>query len=148
MLVLDTTVVNVALPSIDADLGFGPASLSWVVNAYMLAFGGLLLTGGRLGDVFGRLRVFEIGLAIFTVSSLLGGLAPTPELLIAARTSQGVGAALASPGVLALLTTSAPDEWARNRRSRCSPRSAWAAAPWACCWAASSPTSGRGAGPC
>ncbi len=115
MLVLDTTVVNVALPSIDADLGFGPASLSWVVNAYMLAFGGLLLTGGRLGDVFGRLRVFEIGLAIFTVSSLLGGLAPTPELLIAARTSQGVGAALASPGVLALLTTSAPDEWARNR---------------------------------
>ena len=115
MLVLDTTVVNVALPSIDADLGFGPASLSWVVNAYMLAFGGLLLTGGRLGDVFGRLRVFEIGLAIFTVSSLLGGLAPTPELLIAARTAQGVGAALASPGVLALLTTSAPDEWARNR---------------------------------
>src|SRR5690242_21909151 len=73
MLVLDTTVVNVALPNIDADLSFGPASLSWVVNAYMLAFGGLLLTGGRLGDVFGRLRVFEIGLAVFTVSSLLGG---------------------------------------------------------------------------
>ena len=77
MLVLDATVVNVALPRIDADLGFGPASLSWVLNAYTLAFGGLLLLGGRLGDVLGRLRIFEIGLAVFTVASLLGGLAQT-----------------------------------------------------------------------
>ncbi|HYF71831.1 MAG TPA: MFS transporter [Nocardioides sp.] len=115
MLVLDATVVNVALPRIDADLTFGPASLSWVLNAYTLAFGGLLLLGGRLGDVFGRLKVFEAGLAVFTVASALGGLAQTPGQLVAARTLQGVGAALAAPGVLALLTTSAPDEAARNR---------------------------------
>ncbi|MFC7493152.1 MULTISPECIES: MFS transporter [unclassified Nocardioides] len=115
MIVLDATVVNVALPQIDADLGFGPASLSWVLNAYTLAFGGLLLLGGRLGDVLGRLRVFEIGLAAFTLGSALGGIAQTPGQLIAARTFQGVGAALAAPSVLALLTTSAPDEAARNR---------------------------------
>ena len=79
MLVLDAAVVNVALPRIDADLGFGPASLSWVLNAYTLAFGGLLLLGGRLGDVCGRLRLFEVGLGVFTLASLLGGLAQTPE---------------------------------------------------------------------
>jgi EmrB/QacA subfamily drug resistance transporter len=115
MIVLDATVVNVALPRIDTDLGFGPASLSWVLNAYTLAFGGLLLLGGRLGDVFGRLKVFEVGLAVFTLGSALGGLAQTPGQLVAARTFQGVGAALAAPSVLALLTTSAPDEAARNR---------------------------------
>jgi EmrB/QacA subfamily drug resistance transporter len=115
MLVLDATVVNVALPRIDADLGFGPATLSWVLNAYTLAFGGLLLLGGRLGDVRGRLRTFEAGLALFVLASLLGGLAPTPELLVAARALQGVGAALAAPSVLALLTTSARDEADRHR---------------------------------
>src|SRR4029079_593373 len=77
MIVLDATVVNVALPRIDADLSFGPAALSWVLNAYTLAFGGLLLLGGRLGDVLGRLRVFEAGLAVFVLASLLGGLAPS-----------------------------------------------------------------------
>src|SRR5689334_12967012 len=115
MLILDATVVNVALPRIDADLGFGPAALSWVLNAYTLAFGGLLLLGGRLGDVFGRRRVFEIGLAVFTLGSLFGGLAPSPAWLVAGRAAQGVGAAMAAPGVLALLTTSAPDEPARLR---------------------------------
>jgi EmrB/QacA subfamily drug resistance transporter len=115
MLVLDATVVNVALPRIDADLGFGPASLSWVLNAYTLAFGGLLMLGGRLGDVRGRLRLFETGLTLFTLASVLGGLAQTPGQLVAARAAQGVGAALAAPSVLALLTTSAPDEPARNR---------------------------------
>ena len=115
MLVLDATVVNVALPHIQTDLGFSPAGLSWVLNAYTLAFGGLLLLGGRLGDVLGRLRTFEVGLGVFTVASLLGGLATSPGALIAARTIQGVGAALAAPGVLALLTTSAPNEAARNR---------------------------------
>lgn len=115
MLVLDATVVNVALPRIDADLGFGPASLSWVLNAYTLAFGGLLLLGGRLGDVRGRLRLFETGVAVFTVGSALGGLAQTPGQLVAARALQGLGAALAAPSVLALLTTSAPDEAARHR---------------------------------
>ena len=115
MLVLDATVVNVALPRIDTDLGFGPASLSWVLNAYTLAFGGLLLLGGRLGDVRGRLRMFEIGLGMFTLFSLLGGLAQTPTQLVLARALQGAGAAMAAPSVLALLTTSAPDEAARNR---------------------------------
>ena len=115
MLVLDIAVMNVALPRIDTDLGFGPASLSWVLNAYTLAFGGLLLLGGRLGDVRGRLRLFEIGLSMFTVFSLLGGLAQTPSQLIIARALQGAGAAMAAPSVLALLTTSAPDEAARNR---------------------------------
>lgn len=115
MLVLDATVVNVALPHIGTDLGFGPASLSWVLNAYTLAFGGLLLLGGRLGDVLGRRRLFTLGLAVFTLSSLLGGLAQSPDQLIAARAAQGVGAALAAPSVLALLTTSAPDDAARAR---------------------------------
>lgn len=115
MLILDATVVNVALPHIAADLSFGPASLSWVLNAYTLAFGGLLLLGGRLGDVFGRRRLFEAGLAIFTLASLAGGLAQSPGMLVLSRAAQGVGAALAAPGVLALLTTSAPDEAARNR---------------------------------
>jgi len=115
MLVLDVAVMNVALPRIDTDLGFGPASLSWVLNAYTLAFGGLLLLGGRLGDVRGRLRMFEIGLSVFTLFSLLGGLAQTPTQLVIARALQGAGAAMAAPSVLALLTTSAPDEAARNR---------------------------------
>ncbi|WP_140008515.1 MFS transporter [Nocardioides plantarum] len=115
MLILDATVVNVALPHIQDDLTFGPAGLSWVLNAYTLAFGGLLLLGGRLGDVFGRRRMFEAGLALFTLASLVGGLAQTPGMLVAARAAQGVGAALAAPGVLALLTTSAPDDAARNR---------------------------------
>ncbi len=115
MLVLDVAVMNVALPRIDTDLGFGPASLSWVLNAYTLAFGGLLLLGGRLGDVRGRLRLFELGLSIFTLFSLLGGLAQTPTQLVIARALQGAGAAMAAPSVLALLTTSAPDEAARNR---------------------------------
>jgi EmrB/QacA subfamily drug resistance transporter len=115
MLVLDMTVVNVALPRIGTDLGFGPASLSWVLNGYTLAFGGLLLLGGRLGDVYGRLRVFMFGLTLFTVASFIGGLAVDPSMLVASRAFQGVGAALAAPGVLALVTTSAPDEAARNR---------------------------------
>ncbi|MCA4135692.1 MFS transporter [Arthrobacter sp. M4] len=115
MLTLDGTIVNVALPSIGTSLGLSPSSLSWIVNAYTLAFGGLMLTGGRLGDTYGRLRVFLIGLSIFTASSLLGGFAQTPDLLIAARAAQGIGAALAAPGVLALVTTSARDDAARNR---------------------------------
>jgi EmrB/QacA subfamily drug resistance transporter len=115
MLMLDTTVVNVALPHMDAALHFGPASLSWILNAYTIAFGGLLLLGGRLGDVFGRRRMFLGGLAVFTLASLLGGLAQLPGELVAARAVQGVGAAMAAPGVLALLTTSAPDAAARNR---------------------------------
>lgn len=115
MLILDMTVVNVALPAIRTDLGFTPSALSWVLNAYTLTFGGLLLLGGRLGDVFGRRRTFVAGLSVFTVGSLLGGLAPSPELLVAARSLQGVGAAVAAPSVLALLTSTARDDAARNR---------------------------------
>ena len=115
MLILDMAVVNVALPDIRGDLGFTPSALSWVLNGYTLTFGGLLLLGSRLGDVFGRRRMFMTGLAVFTTASLLGGLAPTAELLVAARALQGVGAAIAAPSVLALLTTSAPDAAARNK---------------------------------
>ena len=115
MLILDMAVVNVALPDIRGDLGFTPSALSWVLNGYTLTFGGLLLLGSRLGDVFGRRRTFMAGLAVFTTASLLGGLAPTAELLVAARALQGVGAAIAAPSVLALLTTSAPDAAARNK---------------------------------
>jgi len=115
MLILDAAVVNVALPLLRVDLGFSPANLSWVLNAYSLAFGGLLLFGGRLGDVIGRLRAFEIGLGIFTFASLLGGLAQDPGMLIASRALQGVGAAIAAPSVLALITAGAPDESSRNR---------------------------------
>lgn len=115
MLVLDSAVMNVGLPHIATDLSFGPASLSWVLNGYALAFGGLLLLGGRLGDVFGRLTVFWAGLAVFTLFSLLGGLATEPWMLVTARALQGVGAAVAAPSVLALITTTARDETARNR---------------------------------
>ncbi|GAB2973806.1 MFS transporter [Nocardioides montaniterrae] len=115
MLVLDATVVNVALPHISTDLSFTPAGLSWVLNGYSLAFGGLLLLGGRLGDVFGRRRLFRFGLATFTLGSALGGLAPSAGVLVAARGLQGIGAALAAPSVLALITTNAPNESARNR---------------------------------
>lgn len=115
MLVLDSTVVNVALPHIATDLHFSNAGLSWVLNAYALAFGGLLLLGGRIGDVFGRRRTFLTGMVVFTAFSLVGGLATTPAILVAARGLQGVGAALAAPSVLALVTTSAPNEHARNR---------------------------------
>jgi EmrB/QacA subfamily drug resistance transporter len=115
MLILDAAVMNVALPRIGHDLKFSPAGLSWVLNGYALAFGGLLLLGGRLGDVLGRLRLFWTGLLVFTVFSLLGGLAQDAWELVAARVLQGSGAALAAPSVLALLTTSARDEAARNR---------------------------------
>jgi EmrB/QacA subfamily drug resistance transporter len=103
MIVLDTTIVNVALPAIREDLGFSQASLAWVVNAYLLTFGGFLLLGGRLGDLFGHRRLFLIGIGIFTVASLLCGLANSQEFLIAARAVQGVGGAIVSVVVLSLI---------------------------------------------
>jgi EmrB/QacA subfamily drug resistance transporter len=115
MLMLDVTVMNVALPRISADLGFTPAGLSWVMNAYTLVFGGLLLLGGRLGDLFGRRRVFLIGIAVFTAASLAGGLTDSAGLLIAARIVQGVGAAMAGPSTLALITSTITDQQARVR---------------------------------
>ncbi|MEV4253785.1 MFS transporter, partial [Spirillospora sp. NPDC049652] len=114
MLMLDGTITNVALPEIRDGLGLSPGGLAWVSNAFLLAYGGLMLLGGRAGDVLGRRRVFVWGTALFTLASLLGGLAQTGSWLIAARAAQGVGAALAAPSTLALLTT-AFDGPARTR---------------------------------
>jgi EmrB/QacA subfamily drug resistance transporter len=105
MVVLDVTVVNVALPSIGADLAFAPDDLQWVVTAYVLMTGGLLLLGGRMADLLGRRRMFLTGLAVFTAASLASGLASSPGLLVAARTAQGIGAALLSPAALSIITT-------------------------------------------
>ncbi|HEY6056308.1 MAG TPA: DHA2 family efflux MFS transporter permease subunit [Gaiellaceae bacterium] len=105
MIVLDTTIVNVALPSIRADLGFSATSLAWVVNAYLLTFGGFLLLGGRLGDLYGHRRLFVGGIALFTVASLACGLAGSQSVLIAARAVQGVGGAVVSAVALSLMMT-------------------------------------------
>jgi EmrB/QacA subfamily drug resistance transporter len=105
MIVLDVTIVNVALPSIRADLGFSETSLAWVVNAYLLTYGGFLLLGGRLGDLFGHRRLFLIGIALFTVASLACGLSTTQWMLIGARTVQGLGCAVASAVSLSLMMT-------------------------------------------
>ena len=115
MLVLDDSIANIALPSIQADLGVSAANLPWVINAYVLVFGALLLFGGRVGDLFGRRRVLRIGLAVFVAASLLGGLAPNTGLLIAARALQGLGAALAAPNALALIATTFPVGESRNK---------------------------------
>src|SRR2546429_9895565 len=96
MIVLDTTIVNVALPSIRQDLGFSQTSLAWVVNAYLLTFGGFLLLGGRLGDLFGHRRLFLSGITLFTLASLACGLAQSQGVLVTARAVQGVGGAIAS----------------------------------------------------
>ena len=108
MVILDQTIVNVALPAIQEDLGFSAAGLAWVVNAYLIAFGGLLLLAGRLGDLIGRRTIFLAGLAVFTVASLLCGLAGSPEMLIAARFVQGVGGALSSAVILGMIVTMFP----------------------------------------
>jgi EmrB/QacA subfamily drug resistance transporter len=105
MIVLDTTIVNVALPSIRADLGFSEASLAWVVNAYLLTFGGFLLLGGRLGDLYGHRRLFVTGIALFTLASLLCGLAQGQGLLVAARALQGFAGAVVSAVALSLMMT-------------------------------------------
>src|SRR5436190_21755491 len=105
MIVLDTTIVNVALPSIRADLGFSETSLAWVVNAYLLTFGGFLLLGGRLGDLFGHRRLFLFGISLFTVASLVCGISTTQGMLIAARSVQGLGGAVASAVSLSLMMT-------------------------------------------
>jgi EmrB/QacA subfamily drug resistance transporter len=109
MIVLDVTVVNVALPSIKDDLGFSQSSLAWVVNAYLIAFGGLLLLAGRFGDILGRKNVFMAGLGVFTVASLLGGVAQSQELLVAARFVQGVGGAMTSAVILGMIVTMFPE---------------------------------------
>jgi EmrB/QacA subfamily drug resistance transporter len=115
MVVLDGTIVNVALPELQRALDFSPARLSWVVNAYALTFGGLLLFGARCGDILGRRRTFLLGVGVFTGGSLLGGVATTDVLLLAARALQGVGGALAAPAALTLLMTTYPEGRERLR---------------------------------
>ncbi|MDQ0772428.1 EmrB/QacA subfamily drug resistance transporter [Streptomyces aurantiacus] len=115
MVVLDITIVNIALPHIQSSLGFSTENLSWVVNAYTLTFGGLLLLGGRLGDILGRRRVFVCGVLLFVVASLLGGLSQESWQLLAARSLQGVGGAIASPTALSLITTTFREGPERNR---------------------------------
>src|SRR3954452_14097298 len=114
MVVLDVAIVNVALPSIKTDLNFSQESLQWVVTAYAILFGGVLLLGGRLADILGRRRLFVAGLALFTVSSLLDGLAWSEGSLIAFRSLQGLGAALLSPAALSILTTTFAEGRERN----------------------------------
>ena len=109
MIVLDVTIVNVALPSIQEDLGFSQSGLAWVVNAYLIAFGGLLLLAGRVGDLIGQRRVFLCGVALFTAASLLCALAQSDAMLIAARFVQGVGGALTSAVVLGIIVTTFPE---------------------------------------
>ena len=115
MVVLDTAVVNVALPSIQRALQFSSTGLEWVVNGYALAFGGLLLLGGRAGDLFGRRRVFVGGVLLFSIASLAGGLATTAGWLVAARIVQGVGGAIVAPTALSLVADTFPEGRARNR---------------------------------
>ncbi len=109
MLVVDGTIVNVALPSIQDSLGFSQVTLSWVVNAYLLTFGGFLLLGGRAGDLFGRRRVFIFGMALFTFASLLCGLAGSQAMLVAARALQGIGGAIIAPAALSIIITTFRD---------------------------------------
>src|ERR1039457_5945373 len=115
MIILDMTVVNIALPSIARGLHFSAPSLSWVLNAYTLTFGGLLLLGGRAGDILGRRRVFISGIVLFTAASLAGGLATSAAWLLAARAVPGAGGAIASPAVLALITSSFSEGRERTR---------------------------------
>src|SRR5450755_4536420 len=105
MVVLDFSIVNVALASIERELGFSAASVQWIVTGYAIAFGGLLILGGRAADLFGRRRMFMAGLLIFSAASLAGGLAHDPALLISSRLVQGAGAALVAPAALSLITT-------------------------------------------
>src|SRR5215211_45347 len=115
MVVLDASIVNVALPSIQADLGFSQENLQWVVNAYTLVFGGFLLLGGRMADLLGRRRLFVIGLGLFAFASLLGGLASNEGQLVAARALQGLGAAIISPAALSIVTTTFAEGSERNK---------------------------------
>jgi MFS family permease len=115
MVVLDFTIVNVALPSIQRDLHVATTTLQWLVSAYAVAFGGFLLLGGRLADVYGRARMYRIGLVVFVVASISGGLAVEPGLLIASRVVQGIGAAVLAPAGLSLLVTCWSGEQERSR---------------------------------
>src|SRR5213594_1721758 len=115
MIILDQTIVMVTLPAIQSDLGFSQSSLAWVVNAYLIPFGGVLLLAGRLGDLLGRRRVFLAGIAVFTAASLLCGLSIGQEMLVAARFIQGVGGAMTSAVILGMVVTMFREQRERAR---------------------------------
>ena len=117
MIILDQTIVNVALPSIQRDLHFSQSGLAWVINAYLIAFGGLLLLVGRLGDLIGRRRIFLAGLAVFTTASLLCGVAASQAVLVGARFLQGIGGAMTSAVILGMIVTMFPGPASGPRRS-------------------------------
>jgi len=136
MVVLDATIVNIAIPYVSADLDISTADRQWIITAYTLSFGGLLLLGGRLGDIFGRRRVFMIGVSLFGVASLLGGLAQTEGMLFAARILQGVGAAIASPTAWRSSPRTSRPARRATAPSRCTPQCLEPALPSAWCSAA------------
>ncbi len=146
MIVLDTTIVNVALPSIREDLGFSQTSLAWVVNAYMLTFGGFLLLGGRLGDHFGHRRLFIGGIALFTVVLARLRTVDSQTMLVAARAIQGLGGAVVSAVSLSLIVALFVEPGNGPRRWACSDSSPPAAGASACSSAGSSPTCSTGIG--
>jgi len=148
VVVLDASVVNVALPSIGADLDLGQEGLAWLVNAYVLTFGGFLLLGGRMADLLGRRRVFIGGLILFAFASLAGGLSESEGQLIAARAVQGLGAAILSPAALSIVTNTLPRAPTATRRSVSGVPWPGPAARPACCSAASSRTRSAGSGSC
>src|SRR3984893_18036912 len=115
MVILDATIVNVALPSIQRGLGFSTGTLQWVVNSYTLTFGGFLMLGGRAGDLFGRKRLFILGIVVFSAASLLNGLAGSAGVLVAGRALQGLGGRLRTPAGLSVLTTTFSEGAERTR---------------------------------
>ena len=136
VVILDASIVNIALPSIGRGLHISLANLSWVVNAYVLTFGGFLLLGGRIADLVGRRRIFIAGLGVFSLASLAGGLAQSQAWLIGARAVQGLGAAMLAPAALSLVTADFPrGRRSATRRCRSGARSRARAPPPACCWA-------------
>src|SRR4051794_35395772 len=146
MVILDVSIVNVALPSIRSDLGFSAANLQWVVNIYTLTFAGFLLLGGRAADLLGRRSVFIAGLLLFSAASLLGGLSTSQGMLIAARAAQGLGGAVVAPATLSILTTTFSEGAERNKAlAYWAPWARRAARP-ARCSAASSPSCSAGSG--
>jgi MFS family permease len=127
MIMLDSTVVNVALPSIQKELDTSVDQLEWVVNGYTLSFAALLVTGGRLGDIFGRRLIFMIGVAVFAISSATAGLAQSPDMLVASRIAEGVGGALMMPATLSIITDAFPaSERGKAYGDLCPPGSCWA----------------------
>ena len=136
MIILDSTIVNVALPSIRRDLGFSAADLQWVVNAYALAFAGFLMLGGRAADLLGQRPVFAAGLGLFGLASLLGGLATSDAMLVVARTVQGLGGAIVAPATLAV-------GWSTARTRRPASRADSSVCPTAATWGSVKTTRGE-----